>query len=73
MLTPEPEGSANGEEEEAGRTHEERYADDAWLKANRAHRRMTVERRLAVRHVDCASRAIGESLYVHTLWILKWK
>ena len=29
--------------------------------------------RLAVRHVDWASEAMGESLYMHTLWILKWK
>ena len=34
---------------------------------------MTVERHLAAGRVDWASQAIGESLYMHTMWILKWK
>ena len=58
MLTPEPEGSAACEEA-AGRTPGERYADEAWLQANRAHRRMTAERNLAVRQIDWASQAMG--------------
>ena len=66
MLTPEPEGSMTGEEA-AGRAPGERYADGEWLQANRAHRRMTVERHLAVRRIDWPSRAMGESLYMHTM------
>ena len=72
MLTPEPGGSTTGEEA-AGRTPAERYADEEWLQAIRAHRRMTVERHLAVRQIDWASHAMGESLYMHTLWVLKWE
>ena len=72
MSTPTPEGSTTGEEA-AGRTQAKRYADDAWLKAYRANRRMAVERRLEARHVTWASRAIGGSLYMHTMRVLKWK
>ena len=61
MLTPEPEGSTTGTEE-AGRTQEERYANAEWLRTNRAHRVITVERKLAVRHVNWASQTIGVSL-----------
>ena len=49
MPTPEPDGSKTGEV--AGeRTQEEKYADEAWIKANKAHKRMVLDRRLAVRH-----------------------
>ena len=71
-MTPEPDGSTTGNEA-AERTQEERYANEAWAKSNRAHRRMAVERHLAARPVDWASQAIGGSLYMHTLWISKWK
>ena len=38
------------------------------------HRQVTTEeRQLAVRHRDWAVEAIGGSLYMYTLWILKWK
>ena len=72
MLTPEPDGSATGNEA-AWRTQEERYANEAWVRTNRAHRRTTAERHLAARHGDWASQSIGESLYVRTLWVLMWK
>ena len=72
MLTPEPEGSATGEEA-AARTPGERYAGEACLQANRAHRKMTVEKHLEVRQIDWASQAMGESLYMHTLCIVMWK
>ena len=58
MLTPEHDGSAIGNEA-ADRTQEERYANEAWVRTNRAHRRMTVERHLAARRGDWASQAIG--------------
>ena len=72
MLTPEPEGITTGVDA-VERTQEERYASEAWRQSNRAHRRMTDGRNLAARHIDWASQAIGEALYMHTLWILKWE
>ena len=71
MLSPEPDESTTGEEV-AGRTQEEKYADEAWLKSNKAHKRMTTDRRLEVLHVDWASEAMGGSLYARTMWILQW-
>ena len=70
MRSAEPDGSKAGEEV-AERTQEETYADEAWREANKAHKRMTVDRQLAVRHVDWASEEMVESLYMHTLWLLK--
>ena len=71
MSTPGPAESKTGVDE-VERTQEERYASEAWLRSNRAHRRMTDGRHLAARHIDRESQAIGEALYMHTLWILKW-
>ena len=72
MLTPDQEGSIAGVEA-VGRTKDERYASETWLRSSRSHRDMTVERRLAVRQIAWASQSIGEALYMNTLWILKWK
>ena len=69
MLAPEPEGSTTGVET-VGRTQEARYASEAWLRSSRAHRGMTKERHLEVRNIFWASQAIGEALYMHTMWIL---
>ena len=66
------EGVATGEEA-VERTREERYADDDCLEAIIARKRMTVERHLSARRIDWGSQGIGESIYVHTLWIMKWK
>ena len=72
MPTPEPEGSATGIEA-AERAQEERYSSESWIRSNRAHPDMTAAMHLAARHIDWASQSIGGALYMHTLWILKWK
>ena len=51
MLTPEPDGSTTGEVAEE-RAQEEKYAGDAWVRANRAHQKMVAGRNIAVRHED---------------------
>ena len=72
MLTPGPEASTTGVEA-VERTQEERYGSESWIRPNIARRRMTDGRNLASRHIDWASQAIGEAMYMHTLWILKWE
>ena len=72
MRTPEPDGITTGVDA-IEITEEERYVNDAWLRTNRAHRRMAEGRHLAVRNIDWAYEVIGDALYLHTLWIMKWK
>ena len=72
MLTPEPDGSTTGEVAD-DRAQEEKYAYEAWMRANRAHQRMVVDRHLSVRHEDRATEAMGEAMYTHTLRIRRWE
>ena len=62
MLTPEPVGSATGEMV-LGRTQEEKYADEAWIKAIKAHKRAVVDRHLDALQENWGVAAMGVPIH----------